>query len=91
MTSRSKPKVFPPAGWAFEFANDTYPDTDDPAEVMLALHKVRLPDEEKKKRSLALGEKWLFGMQSGNGRWGSFDKDNTDTLISRIPFYDFGA
>lgn len=80
-----------PGGWAFEFANDMYPDTDDAAEVMIALHKLRLPDEEKRKRSLALGEQWLFGMQSRNGGWGSFDKDNSSTLISQIPFCDFGV
>jgi len=30
----------PPGGWAFEFENDNYPDTDDTAEVALALTKV---------------------------------------------------
>src|ERR671933_2029856 len=29
-----------PGGWAFEFANDTYPDIDDTAEVVLALRDV---------------------------------------------------
>ncbi len=29
-----------PGGWAFEFANDHYPDTDDTAEVVLALRRV---------------------------------------------------
>ena len=29
-----------PGGWAFEFENDNYPDTDDTAEVALALLKV---------------------------------------------------
>jgi squalene-hopene/tetraprenyl-beta-curcumene cyclase len=33
-----------PGGWAFEFANDGYPDTDDTAEVVLALRRVRHPD-----------------------------------------------
>jgi squalene-hopene/tetraprenyl-beta-curcumene cyclase len=28
-------------GWAFEFANDTYPDVDDTAEVVLALRRLR--------------------------------------------------
>ncbi|MCW3069332.1 MAG: shc [Solirubrobacterales bacterium] len=28
-----------PGGWAFEFANVTYPDVDDTAEVVLALHR----------------------------------------------------
>ncbi len=30
-----------PGGWAFEFANDNYPDVDDTAEVVLALHRLR--------------------------------------------------
>jgi squalene-hopene/tetraprenyl-beta-curcumene cyclase len=29
-----------PGGWAFEFANINYPDVDDTAEVVLALHRV---------------------------------------------------
>ncbi len=33
-----------PGGWAFEFANDNYPDTDDTAEVVLALRRVAHPD-----------------------------------------------
>src|SRR5258706_16396051 len=32
-----------PAGWAFEFDNDGYPDIDDTAEVVLALGRVSLP------------------------------------------------
>ena len=30
-----------PGGWAFEFANDNYPDIDDTAEVVLALRRTR--------------------------------------------------
>jgi squalene-hopene/tetraprenyl-beta-curcumene cyclase len=30
-----------PGGWAFEFANDNYPDVDDTAEVVLALDRLR--------------------------------------------------
>jgi squalene-hopene/tetraprenyl-beta-curcumene cyclase len=33
----------PPAGWAFEFDNDGYPDIDDTAEVLLALQRVAWP------------------------------------------------
>jgi squalene-hopene/tetraprenyl-beta-curcumene cyclase len=32
-----------PGGWSFEFDNDIYPDTDDTAEVLLALRRVTLP------------------------------------------------
>ena len=30
-----------PGGWAFEFDNDNYADTDDTAEVILALRRTR--------------------------------------------------
>jgi squalene-hopene/tetraprenyl-beta-curcumene cyclase len=36
-----------PAGWSFEFANDSYPDLDDTAEVVLALRRVAHPDPER--------------------------------------------
>ncbi|HTQ67444.1 MAG TPA: squalene--hopene cyclase [Solirubrobacteraceae bacterium] len=37
--SVARPQVRP-GGWAFEFANDNYPDVDDTAEVVLALQRV---------------------------------------------------
>jgi squalene-hopene/tetraprenyl-beta-curcumene cyclase len=37
--SVARPQV-PPGGWAFEFANENYPDVDDTAEVVLALHRI---------------------------------------------------
>ena len=76
-----------PGGWAFEFDNDNYPDTDDTAEVILALGRVRLPGDEAIQRGLA----WLTGMQSKDGGWGAFDADNTRTLVNKLPFCDFGA
>ena len=80
-----------PGGWAFEFANVNYPDTDDTAEVMLAL--LRLDGEEPDARidgALARGLRWLLGMQSGDGGWGAFDADNTRSLVRDLPFLDFG-
>ncbi len=29
-------------------------------------------------------------MQSANGGWGAFDKDNTRRIVNEIPFCDFG-
>jgi squalene-hopene/tetraprenyl-beta-curcumene cyclase len=75
-----------PGGWAFEFHNDTYPDTDDTAEVVLALRRVGLPDRSALDRGVA----WLTGMQSKDGGWGAFDADNTRTLCTKLPFCDFG-
>jgi squalene-hopene/tetraprenyl-beta-curcumene cyclase len=34
-----------PGGWYFEFNNEFYPDTDDTAQVLLALNKVENPRE----------------------------------------------
>ncbi|MBI4336403.1 MAG: squalene--hopene cyclase [Chloroflexi bacterium] len=80
----------PAAGWAFEFANEWYPDLDDTAEVVMALHRVQLPDEEAKREALDLSVSWLLSMQCRNGGWASFDKDNTRKVLTKVPFCDFG-
>lgn len=72
-------------GWAFEFANQAYPDTDDTAIVILALWKAGVGQEAIRK-----AVRWLEGMRSENGAWGSFDVDNTRELVTKIPFADFG-
>ncbi len=82
----------PPGGWAFEFANDIYPDVDDTAEVVMALALARLPQAEEvaRQRAIDLGVRWTVSMQSRNGGWAAFDKNNTRTLLAHIPFADFG-
>lgn len=81
-----------PSGWAFEFQNDTYPDTDDTAEAIIALRKVAHPDRQGDvEASVRRASDWLIGMQSRNGAWGAFDADNTRTLCTKLPFCDFGA
>ena len=87
---QKKAKSVAPGGWAFEFHNDTYPDLDDTSEIVLALDRVRLNSEPDRKKSVALAVRWLLGMQSNNGGWAAFDKDNDKLLIARIPFADFG-
>jgi squalene-hopene/tetraprenyl-beta-curcumene cyclase len=75
-----------PSGWAFEFENDLYPDVDDTAVVLLALHKAGAGDEQTRERAL----RWVLAMQSKNGGWAAFDKDNTSRLPALLPFCDFG-
>ncbi len=75
-----------PAGWAFEFANDNYPDIDDTAEVVLALGRTDEPAAGAVDRAVA----WIEGMQCRDGGWGAFDVDNTQTLCRELPFCDFG-
>lgn len=80
----------PPGGWAFEFENDLYPDTDDAAEILLAIGRAGASDREQRDAAVERGLAWTISMQSGNGGWGAFDKDNTSVLASKLPFFDFG-
>ena len=75
-----------PAGWAFEFANDNYPDIDDTAEVVIALGHTDEPASGAVDRAVA----WIEAMQCKDGGWGAFDVDNTQTLCRELPFCDFG-
>ncbi|MEE8466171.1 MAG: squalene--hopene cyclase [Dehalococcoidia bacterium] len=81
-----------PGGWAFEFDNVTYPDIDDASIVVMGLDMVRLPDAEESRRadSIRRGVEWMGGMQSKNGGWAAFDKDNDKKYVTKIPFSDFG-
>jgi squalene-hopene/tetraprenyl-beta-curcumene cyclase len=82
----------PPGGWAFEFHNNCYPDIDDTAEVVMALNQAPVSPEQRpgREQAIARATAWLLGMQSKNGAWASFDKDNTRRYVSKIPFCDFG-
>ncbi|WP_026400581.1 squalene--hopene cyclase [Actinomadura rifamycini] len=77
----------PPGGWAFEFDNDVYPDTDDTAEAILALDRVGFPDAEP---AIERAVRWMAGMASKDGGFAAFDADNTRGLCRRLPFCDFG-
>ncbi len=81
-----------PGGWAFEFDNDRYPDIDDTAEVIIALDMARLDPEQELRRREAIrrGVNWVLALQSDNGGWGAFDKNNNRTYVSKLPFSDFG-
>jgi squalene-hopene/tetraprenyl-beta-curcumene cyclase len=93
-----------PGGWAFEFANDGYPDTDDTAEVVLGLRRVADLSERgaaiatagsdksaEVRAAVDRGVRWVVGMQCRDGGWGAFDADNTRELAYKLPFCDFGA
>ncbi|HET9626165.1 MAG TPA: squalene--hopene cyclase [Kofleriaceae bacterium] len=75
-----------PSGWAFEFENDLYPDVDDTAVIVIALHKAGALDAATRERAV----NWVLAMQCENGGWAAFDKDNTSRLPAMIPFADFG-
>ncbi len=77
-----------PGGWAFQYNNPHYPDVDDTAVVMMAMHRA---DPARYADAINRGATWLKGMQSKNGGWGAFDIDNTHDYLNHIPFADHGA
>ena len=81
----------PPGGWPFQYGNDFYPDLDDSAMVMMALHKTRGIDPERRQRAIDRGLPWFLGMQGSDGGWASFDVDNNRLIFNNIPFADHGA
>ncbi len=76
-------------GWAFQFANSYYPDLDDTAVVVWAMHQAR--DSARYAESVRRALDWLVGMQSKNGGFAAFDADNTCYYLNTIPFADHGA
>ncbi len=81
----------PPGGWAFEFCNTRYPDVDDSAVVLNVLNRF----DSRKVRGLEFcksrGMEWILSMQSSNGGWAAFDRDNDMDILNRIPFADTEA
>ncbi len=81
-------------GWAFERANTLYPDVDDTAVALAVLVQIRelAPASFRSRIDIAIrrAETWVRAMQSSNGGWAAFDKDNDRWILSRIPFCDFG-
>ena len=80
-----------PGGWAFEFANEYYPDIDDTAMVLLALLHAKASDPRKQERAERRAVNWLLGMQSSDGGWAAFDVDNNWMILNKVPFADHNA
>ena len=76
-------------GWAFEFANDGYPDVDDTALVVLAL--LECESTPAIRAAVDRARRWTLAMRSRNRAWAAFDRDNTRQVVYRLPFADFGA
>ncbi|MDB6151724.1 MAG: sqhC, partial [Chthoniobacteraceae bacterium] len=81
------------SGWAFEFNNQFYPDTDDTMMVLMALRFIPLDNpgtfaqSEQFKRALG----WLLSFQCRDGGWAAFDKEITKPWLEDVPFADHNA
>ena len=85
------------SGWAFEYNNVYYPDTDDTAMVLMALRLVRPPDEQPRNGRSSLDAvfaralRWQLSFQCRDGGWAAFDKDVTTPWLEDMPFADHNA
>jgi squalene-hopene/tetraprenyl-beta-curcumene cyclase len=77
-----------PGGWAFQYRNDHYPDVDDTAVVVMAMHR---SGDKKYVSAIERATAWIVGMQSSEGGWGAFEPENTHYYLNAIPFADHGA
>jgi squalene-hopene/tetraprenyl-beta-curcumene cyclase len=81
-----------PGGWAFQFANPHYPDVDDTAVVVMAMHRAdKLAGRNDYDHAIERGSEWVVGMESSEGGWGAFEPENTHLYLNNIPFSDHGA
>ena len=80
-----------PSGWYFEFANEFYPDIDDTAMVLKALHHTGANDTAALAEVRERAVKWTLGMQSKDGGWAAFDVDNNWDFLADVPFADHNA
>nr|XP_018896530.1 PREDICTED: uncharacterized protein LOC109030156 [Bemisia tabaci] len=81
-----KPNLLP-GGWPFQYGNKSYPDLDDTAMVLMAMHRA---DPVAFAEAIQRGRDWVVGMQTANGGWASFEVDNTDLWLKQVPFSDQG-
>ncbi|MEA3211033.1 MAG: squalene-hopene/tetraprenyl-beta-curcumene cyclase [Chthoniobacter sp.] len=80
-----------PSGWAFEFNNVYYPDTDDTMMVLMALRLVAPTDEREARARFARALRWLLSFQCRDGGWAAFDRDVMQRWLEDVPFADHNA
>jgi squalene-hopene/tetraprenyl-beta-curcumene cyclase len=58
--------------------------------IVLSLLRRFLTDPSIVEAALERAAEWVVGLQSSNGGWAAFDRDNTLGLVAKLPFCDFG-
>jgi len=77
-----------PSGWFFEFDNPHYPDVDDTAMVVMAMHRC---GGEAARPAVQRGINWLLAMQNDDGGWAAFDRTRNRPILEHVPFADHNA
>ena len=81
----------PHGGWYFEFDNPFYPDVDDTAAVLMALHSSGEDRAGPGRAAFRRGLGWILAMQNDDGGWGAFDRNNNKMWLNSVPFADHNA
>jgi len=79
------------SGWAFEYNNIYYPDTDDTAMVLMALRLIRPKNSDEMAKLFRRAINWQLSFQCRDGGWAAFDKDVTNRWLEDMPFADHNA
>jgi squalene-hopene/tetraprenyl-beta-curcumene cyclase len=79
------------SGWAFEYNNVYYPDTDDTAMVLMALRLVHPENSETRNELFRRALAWQLSFQCRDGGWAAFDKEVTRHWLEDMPFADHNA
>jgi len=79
------------SGWAFEYNNVYYPDTDDTAMVLMALRLVQPKDPQALNKIFRRALDWQLSFQCRDGGWAAFDKNVTTPWLEDMPFADHNA
>jgi squalene-hopene/tetraprenyl-beta-curcumene cyclase len=79
------------SGWAFEYNNVYYPDTDDTAMVLMALRLIQPKDHQALNEVFRRALDWQLSFQCRDGGWAAFDKDVTTHWLEDMPFADHNA
>jgi squalene-hopene/tetraprenyl-beta-curcumene cyclase len=91
-----------PSGWCFQYSNRFYPDVDDTAMVLIAVstwldslaagrERPSVPRLQRVQAAIGRAVPWLESMQSSDGGWGAFDRNNNMELLCKVPFADHNA
>jgi squalene-hopene/tetraprenyl-beta-curcumene cyclase len=79
------------SGWAFEYNNVYYPDTDDTGMVLMALRLVCSKDPQALNETFRRALDWQLSFQCRDGGWAAFDKNVTTPWLEDMPFADHNA
>ena len=79
------------SGWAFEHANDFYPDTDDTMMVLMALRHAAPANPQTRQEQFERALRWLLSFQCRNGGWAAFDREVMAPWLEHVPFADHNA